>query len=64
MDRVEGSKWTWLDGVRDGQRMEGKRKERGKRQKRKEGRSYHDITPLLCHYVSEWCSFSLTLGVA
>src|SRR5258708_27826251 len=23
-----------------------------------EGRSYHDITPLLCHYVSEWHSFS------
>src|SRR6266478_9574360 len=25
------------------------------RWKRKEGRSYHDTTPLLCHYVLEWC---------
>src|SRR5258707_14308191 len=25
---------------------------------------YHDITPLLCRYVSEWHSASLTLGVA
>src|SRR5258707_13866986 len=24
-----------------------------------EGRLYHDITPLLCHYVSEWHSFSM-----
>src|SRR6266436_1332781 len=31
----------------------------GKRQERKEGRSYHDITPLLCHYVSEQHSSSL-----
>src|SRR5258707_11604384 len=31
----------------------------GKRRERKEGRSYHDITPLLCHYISEWCSSSL-----
>ena len=37
----------------------------GKRQERKhEGRLYHDITPLLCHYVSEQCSFSLTSGAA
>ena len=34
------------------------------RQKRKEERSYHDITPLLCHYVLEWCSFSLMMEVA
>src|SRR5258707_6394865 len=33
----------------------------GKRQERKEGRSYHDITPLLCHYISERCSSSLML---
>ncbi len=26
--------------------------------------AYHDITPLLCHYVSEWRSASLTSGVA
>src|SRR5258707_987624 len=26
--------------------------------------AYHDITPLLCHYISERCSASLTLGVA
>ena len=25
---------------------------------------YHDITPLLCHYISEWCSTSLTSGAA
>ena len=25
---------------------------------------YHDITPLLCCYISERCSASLTLGVA
>ena len=24
---------------------------------------YHDITPLLCHYISEWHSASLTSGV-
>src|SRR5258707_5531220 len=30
----------------------------GKRQERKEGRSYHDITPLLCCYISEWHSSS------
>ena len=29
-----------------------------------EGRSYHDITPLLCHYVSERCSFSMMLEAA
>ena len=28
-----------------------------------EGRSYHDITPLLCHYVSEQHSFSTTSEV-
>ncbi len=27
-----------------------------------EGRLYDDITPLLCHYVSEWCSFSMMSG--
>src|SRR5258708_20914977 len=26
-----------------------------------EGRSYHDITPLLCCYISEQCSFSMML---
>src|SRR5258708_115464 len=31
----------------------------GKRQERKEGRLYHDITPLLCHYISEQHSSSL-----
>ena len=34
------------------------------RWKRKEERSYHDITPLLCNYISEWCSFSSMMGVA
>ena len=29
-----------------------------------EGRLYHDITPLLCHYVSEWHSFSLMTEAA
>ena len=24
-----------------------------------EGRLYHDITPLLCHYISQWHSFSM-----
>src|SRR5260221_9530186 len=28
-----------------------------------EGRLYHDITPLLCHYILEWHSFSTTLEV-
>src|SRR5258708_21519239 len=28
-----------------------------------EGRSFHDITPLLCHYVSEQHSFSMMLEV-
>src|SRR5258707_10263131 len=27
-------------------------------------KAYHDITPLLCRYVLERCSASLTLGVA
>src|SRR5260221_2580188 len=40
-----------LEGDRDGV---GDRQ----RQERKEGRSYHDITPLLCHYVLEQHSFS------
>src|SRR5258708_10980222 len=35
-----------------------------KDEKRKERRSYHDITPLLCHYVSEQCSSSLMSRVA
>src|SRR5258707_10351796 len=26
--------------------------------------AYHDITPLLCHYISEQCSASLTSGAA
>src|SRR5260370_424360 len=30
----------------------------------KADRAYHDITPLLCRYVSEWHSASLTLGAA
>src|SRR5258708_29267191 len=34
------------------------------RQERKGGRSYHDITPLLCHYISEQCSSSSMLRVA
>src|SRR5258708_10696141 len=29
-----------------------------------EGRLYHDITPLLCHYVSEQHGFSMTLEAA
>src|SRR6266436_3930431 len=29
-----------------------------KGEERNERRSYHDITPLLCHYVSEWHSSS------
>src|SRR5258707_15792633 len=29
-----------------------------------EGRSYHDITPLLCHYILEWHSFSMMLEAA
>src|SRR5258708_5821350 len=33
----------------------------GKRQERKEGRLYHDITPLLCHYILERHSSSLML---
>src|SRR5258707_15764120 len=27
-------------------------------------RAYHDITPLLCHYISEWHSASLMSGAA
>ncbi len=42
MDGVEGKQMR-SDGVRGGCRMGGVRKERGKRQKRKEERSYHDI---------------------
>src|SRR5258708_4839304 len=30
----------------------------------KADKAYHDITPLLCCYVLEWCSTSLTSGVA
>src|SRR5260221_664707 len=44
--------WSWsrveVDGVRWGWRQ----LEVGREG---EGRSYHDITPLLCHYVSEQC---------
>src|SRR5258708_31286896 len=29
-----------------------------------EGRLYHDITPLLCCYILEWHSFSMTSEVA
>ncbi len=58
VEEVEGQ-WTGSDGVRDKKRRGGARNKRRKRQKRKEGRSYHDITPLLYHYVSEQCSFSL-----
>src|SRR5260221_6799733 len=36
----------------------------GKRWERKEGRSYHDITPLLCCYILEQCSSSSMLRVA
>src|SRR5258707_8637269 len=36
----------------------------GKRQERKEGRLYHDITPLLCHYVLEQHSSSSMSRVA
>src|SRR5258708_7127195 len=36
-------------------------RQRGKETRRKEGRLYHDITPLLCHYVSEQHSSSLML---
>ena len=32
--------------------------------KRARGKSYHDITPLLCRYVSEQCSSSLMSRVA
>src|SRR5258705_6830882 len=46
-----------LEGDRDGA---GDRQ----RQERKEGRSYHDISPLLCCYILEQCSASLMLGVA
>ncbi len=35
-----------------------------RRQKRKEERPYHDITPLLCCYISEQHSFSSMLRVA
>ena len=34
------------------------------RGKRVRGKSYHDITPLLCRYISEWCRSSLTSKAA
>ncbi len=57
--RMSGGCWTGSEMNRRGQGKEGER-----RRKRKEERPYHDITPLLCHYISEWHSFSLTSGVA
>ena len=50
--------WRWKGQSRGG---------RGQRQPEVggegEGRSYHDITPLLCHYVLEQHSFSMMLEV-
>ncbi len=48
--------------VGEGGEGQGTKEERDKKG-RKEGRSYHDITPLVCCYIFEWCSFSLMLGV-
>src|SRR6266436_2367933 len=44
-------RWTESEMIRDGQGCADKADE-----------AYHDITPLLCHYVLERCSASLTLG--
>src|SRR5258707_8682703 len=69
--------WSWsrgsrrqVDKVRWSQKVMGmgwgtdkRGKEKRKERERKEGRSYHDLTPLLCHYVSEWRSSSSMLRV-
>ena len=55
-----GMLWSWCGGV-------GGQADRvgwSQRWKRKEERSYHDITPLLCCYILEWCGFSMMLEVA
>src|SRR5258708_202843 len=55
-EEVEWRQKRW-SGCRWGQRQLGVGRE-------VEGRSYHDITPLLCCYILEWCSFSMTLEAA
>src|SRR5258708_26379610 len=58
-------RWRTSRQSQTGLEMNGRRgqgREGEKRQKRKEERPYHDITPLLCCYVSEWHSFSLMSG--
>src|SRR5258708_17738695 len=61
-----GGSGRQADKVRWSQKMmemEQGRDKGGKRWERKEGRSYHDITPLLCHYILEWHSSSSMLRV-
>jgi len=50
---VDGVRWSWRQADEEGGE-EGKKKE----EKKEKGRSYHDITPLLCCYILEWHSFS------
>ena len=47
-----GQGWRWME---DGREEEGKRKE----MKKERGRLYHDITPLLCCYISDllWVAY-------
>src|SRR5260221_5654117 len=52
-----GVLWSWHGGV--GGQADGVGW--SQRWKRKEERSYHDITPLLCCYISERHSFSLMM---
>ncbi len=55
--QVDRVRWSWRQAEERGE--EGKKKEI----KKEKGRSYHDITSLLCHYVLEQHSLSSTLGV-
>ena len=60
------AEWKWMrpdgSGVWKGASQGGG--QRGDKRKEGRGRSYHDITPLLCRYVSERCSSSLMLRAA
>src|SRR5258708_6584626 len=59
--RAEAEEAEWRQRKRSGGGGSRRRLEAGGEG---EGRLYHDITPLLCCYILEWCGFSMMLEVA